>query len=82
MDSLLNTKGRMFERADPRAVSQYVNQQVGAHCIQLPRTGSPQASLSHCTFGKLEFFCKLEQIHGRLSEPAAKARNITEIAMD
>lgn len=26
----------------------------GAHCIQLPRTGSPQASLSHCKFGKLD----------------------------
>ena len=25
---------------------------------------------------------KLEQIHGRLSDPSAKVRNITEIAMD
>ena len=58
MDSLLNTKSRIFDRADPHAVSEYVNQHVGAHCIQLPRTGHPQASLSHCTFGKLDL-CKL-----------------------
>ncbi|HAJ87914.1 MAG TPA: AraC family transcriptional regulator, partial [Pseudomonas sp.] len=25
---------------------------------------------------------KLEQIHGRLSDPSARVRNITEIAMD
>ncbi len=54
MERLLNEKSRIFEHADPHAVSDYVNQHVGAHCIQLPRTGSPQASLSHCKFGKLD----------------------------
>ena len=47
-------KSRIFERADPHAVSDYVNQHVGVHCIRLPRTGTPQASLSHCKFGKLD----------------------------
>ncbi len=54
MERLLNEKSRIFEHADPHAVSDYVNQHVGAHCIQLPRTDSPQASLSHCKFGKLD----------------------------
>ncbi|AFN77840.1 benABC operon transcriptional activator BenR [Stutzerimonas stutzeri DSM 10701] len=58
MDSLLNPGSRIFERADPRAVSEYVNQHVGTHCIQLPRTGHPQASLSHRKFGKLDL-CRL-----------------------
>lgn len=58
MDCLLSTKNKIFERADPHAVSDYVNQHVGAHCIKLPRTGQPQASLSHCQFGKLDL-CKL-----------------------
>jgi AraC-like DNA-binding protein len=31
---------------------------VGSHCIRLPRTGSPQASLSHRTFGKLDL-CRI-----------------------
>lgn len=54
MERLLNEKSRIFERADPHAVSDYVNQHVGVHCIRLPRTGTPQASLSHCKFGKLD----------------------------
>ncbi len=58
MDSLLSAKSRIFERADPHAVSEYVNQHVGAHCIQLPRTGNPQASLSHRKFGKLDL-CRI-----------------------
>lgn len=58
MDSLLSAKSRIFERADPHAVSDYVNQHVGAHCIQLPRTGNPQASLSHRKFGKLDL-CRI-----------------------
>ncbi|MBE7374557.1 AraC family transcriptional regulator [Pseudomonas lopnurensis] len=58
MDSLLKAKSRIFERADPHAVSEYVNQHVGTHCIRLPRTGNPQASLSHRTFGKLDL-CRI-----------------------
>lgn len=54
MVSLLSAKSRIFERADPHAVSDYVNQHVGTHCIQLPRTGNPEASLSHRKFGKLD----------------------------
>jgi AraC-like DNA-binding protein len=58
MDSLLSAKSRIFERADPHAVSDYVNQHVGSHCIKLPRTGNPEASLSHRKFGKLDL-CRI-----------------------
>ncbi|PYC24553.1 AraC family transcriptional regulator [Aquipseudomonas alcaligenes] len=56
--SLLNEKSRIFAQADPYAVSDYVNQHVGAHCIRLPRTGRPEASLSHRTFGALDL-CRI-----------------------
>lgn len=58
MDSLLTAKSRIFERADPHAVSDYVNQHVGSHCIKLPRNGNPEASLSHRKFGKLDL-CRI-----------------------
>ena len=58
MDSLLNKKNLIFDRANPHLVSEYVNRHVGTHCIQLPRRGRPLASLSHCSFGKLDL-CKL-----------------------
>ncbi|WP_300654426.1 AraC family transcriptional regulator [Pseudomonas sp.] len=59
MDSrLLNEKSRIFLNADPYAVSDYVNQHVGAHCIRLPRSGRPEASLSHRTFGSLDL-CRI-----------------------
>lgn len=54
MVSLLGARNTVFEHADPYMVSDYVNQHVGTHCIQMPRAGSPQASLSHCSFGKLD----------------------------
>ncbi len=54
MDSLLKSKSRIFERADPHAVSEYVNEHVGAHSIVLPRSGGAQASLSHRKFGRLD----------------------------
>ena len=65
-------KSRIFERADPHAVSDYVNQHVGVHCIRLPRTGTPQASLSHCKFGKLDL-CQISyggSVH--VTSPALK----------
>lgn len=54
MVSLLGARNKIFEQADPHVVSDYVNQHVGTHCIQLPRSGSLQARLSHCSFGKLD----------------------------
>lgn len=51
---LLNEKSLVFAQADPYAVSDYVNQHVGSHRICLPRSGHPQASLSHRTFGSLD----------------------------
>lgn len=51
---LLNEKSRVFAQADPHAVSDYVNQHVGSHRIRLPRSGHPEASLSHRSFGGLD----------------------------
>lgn len=55
---LLNEKSRIFLNADPYAVSDYVNQHVGSHCIRLPKSGRPEASLSHRTFGSLDL-CRI-----------------------
>lgn len=56
--SLLSDRSRVFERADPYAVSGYVNQHVGSHCIRLPRVGSPEASINHRKFASLDL-CRL-----------------------
>jgi AraC-like DNA-binding protein len=55
---LLNDKSMVFECADPYAVSEYVNQHVGSHCIQLPATSRPQASLNHTKFASLDL-CRI-----------------------
>jgi AraC-like DNA-binding protein len=55
---LLNEKSMVFERADPYAVSEYVNQHVGAHCIRLPVTSRPQANLNHSKFASLDL-CRI-----------------------
>ena len=55
---LLSEKSRVFRNADPYAVSDYVNEHVGAHCIRLPQSGQPEASLSHRTFGSLDL-CRI-----------------------
>lgn len=48
----------VFDRADPYAVSGYVNQHVGPHGIRLARHGAPAASLSHRKFGTLDL-CRI-----------------------
>ncbi|WP_442969163.1 AraC family transcriptional regulator [Pseudomonas sp. Q1-7] len=59
MDSrLLSERSRVFERADPYAVSGYVNQHVGSHCIRLPAAGHPEASLNHRKFANLDL-CRI-----------------------
>ncbi|GGU48640.1 transcriptional regulator [Pseudomonas laurentiana] len=55
---LLSERSRVFERADPYAVSDYVNQHVGGHCLRLPRTGELQASINHRKFASLDL-CRL-----------------------
>lgn len=55
---LLNEKSRIFVNADPYVVSDYVNQHVGSHCIRLPKSGCPEASLNHSTFGSLDL-CRI-----------------------
>ncbi|HBN8234864.1 TPA: AraC family transcriptional regulator [Pseudomonas aeruginosa] len=56
--SLLSERSRVFERADPHAVSGYVNQHVGSHRIRLPASGRPRASLDHRTFASLDL-CRI-----------------------
>ena len=51
---LLSDRSMVFDHADPYAVSGYVNQHVGGHCIHLPRASSPQASLNHRKFASLD----------------------------
>ena len=59
MDSrLLSDRSRVFERADPYAVSGYVNQHVGTHCIRLPAAGHPEASLNHRKLANLDL-CRI-----------------------
>jgi AraC-like DNA-binding protein len=59
MDScLLSERSRVFERADPYAVSSYVNQHVGCHDIRLPTAGRPEASLNHRKFASLDL-CRI-----------------------
>ncbi|MFC6338128.1 helix-turn-helix domain-containing protein [Pseudomonas sp. CCM 7891] len=58
MTVLLSERSQIFDRADPHAVSDYVNQHVGSHCIRLPPKGRPQASISHRTFSSLDL-CRI-----------------------
>ena len=55
---LLSDKSMVFDHADPYAVSGYVDQHVGHHCIQLPSKGSVSASLSHRKFASMDL-CRI-----------------------
>jgi len=55
---LLGQRSKVFNQADPHAVSLYVNQHVGSHCIELPRASRPQAHLSHRAFAELDL-CRI-----------------------
>ena len=55
---LLSPRSRVFDHADPYAVSGYVNQHVGNHCILMPRAGRPLASLDHRKFASLDL-CRI-----------------------
>ncbi len=58
MTPLLSARSQIFHRADAYAVSDYVNQHVGSHCIRLPPKGRPRASVSHRTFSSLDL-CRI-----------------------
>lgn len=58
MNVLLSERSQIFDRADAYAVSEYVNQHVGSHCIRLPPRGRPEASICHRTFSTLDL-CRL-----------------------
>jgi hypothetical protein len=55
---LLSDRSRVFEHADPYAVSSYVNQHVGSHCIRMPPRGQPAADLNHRKLASLDL-CRL-----------------------
>jgi AraC-like DNA-binding protein len=55
---LLSQRSTVFDHADPYAVSGYVNQHVGNHCILMPRAGRPLASLNHRKFASLDL-CRI-----------------------
>lgn len=66
---LLSESSRVFERADPHAVSSYVNQHVGCHDIRLPTVGRPEASLNHRKFASLDL-CRISYGGGvRVTSP-------------
>jgi hypothetical protein len=59
MDScLLSAASCVFDRADPYAVSSYVNEHVGGHAIRMPTIGHPEASLNHRKFASLDL-CRI-----------------------
>ncbi|KAA6174536.1 AraC family transcriptional regulator [Pseudomonas marginalis] len=58
MTVLLSERSQIFQRANAYAVSDYVNQHVGSHCIRLPPKGRPMASISHRTFSSLDL-CRI-----------------------
>jgi AraC-like DNA-binding protein len=55
---LLSDTSCVFDRADPYAVSNYVNEHVGTHGIRLPNVGHPEASLNHRKFASLDL-CRI-----------------------
>ncbi|MDD1016214.1 AraC family transcriptional regulator [Pseudomonas rubra] len=67
---LLSERSRVFQRADPYAVSDYVNQHVGGHSLRLPRSGDLQASINHRKFASLDL-CRLSYGgRARITSPA------------
>lgn len=55
---LLSERSRVFEHADPYAVSSYVNQHVGSHCIRMPERGLGAADLNHRKLATLDL-CRI-----------------------
>ena len=56
--NFLQGRSNVFSAANPYEVSDYVNQHVGSHGLQLSRNGQSTASLSHCKAGSLDL-CRL-----------------------
>lgn len=55
---LLSERSEVFKNADPHAVSFYVNQHMGSHCIQLPSEAAFSARLNHRKFADLDL-CRI-----------------------
>lgn len=58
LTGFLNGQSQVFSGADPFEVSDYVNQHVGNHGLQLSGNGQTHASLSHRKAGSLDL-CRL-----------------------
>ena len=54
----LNEQSRVYQAADPYAVSEYVNAHVGSHDLRLARSGETTAALAHRKFGNIDL-CRL-----------------------
>ena len=70
---LLSERSSVFVQADPYAVSGYVNQHVGSHCIRLPRAGHPQASLQHRALASLDLCSISYGASVRVTSPALES---------
>lgn len=55
---LLNEQSTVFRGASPHAVSEFVNQHIGTHRIDIARAGRRDSSLRHRRLGQLEL-CRL-----------------------
>lgn len=72
MQKLLSERSRVFEHADPFAVSGYINQHVGNHHLCLPMHSRPEASLIHRKFASLDL-CRVGYgASVRVTSPALK----------
>ncbi|MBD7977379.1 MULTISPECIES: AraC family transcriptional regulator [Pseudomonas] len=70
---LLHEKSAIFERADPYAVSDYVNQHLGMHSIRMPRNRHATASLSHRKFASVDL-CRIRYGgQARITSPALES---------
>lgn len=50
----LTDHSQVFRDADPHVVSHYVNEHVGSHCIQLPKSAEAYAYLNHRRLASLD----------------------------
>jgi len=56
MEQLLSKQSAVFSRVDPYVVSDYVNEHMGNHRLQLPRTKVSTSSLMHRKLAGLDMF--------------------------
>lgn len=79
---LLSERSSVFHLADPYAVSDYVNQHVGQHCIGLSPTTHPLANLNHRKFAELDL-CRISYGGSvRVTSPALETNYHLQILLN